>query len=432
MSPLSTSEGRGLVHSYPRSALILSLVLLAGCQSVSIVQTPTLYIASDANPFASVPPALRTNTLAILFATDRRREDKSELALSYGSRRSLALAFGSGELEIGKDLTWDDVVAASRTDKRKRSLALEVTTLLELGRWPETPIPRVSDGDRFVDDPEVLAEGARVSEQFCGEVTRRLSLTQKNDVYIVINGYNYDFERAMRVTASLWHFLGRQGVAIAYAWPSGGGGMRGYFYDRESGEFTVHHLKNFLTTLATCADVERVHLIAHSRGTDIVTAAIRELLLELGRDGASRLKIHNLVLAASDLDLEVSSQRLAAERVGEVVHRSTIYVSPKDMILGFSNWLQNSDERLGQVEPGDLPPTLLSFLELHSGVQFIDVGREVGSLLHGYYYDNPAVLSDLILLLRDDRDPGVKNGRPLERRGTNYWEIPEGYPEPDS
>jgi len=413
-------------------ALILSLALLAGCQAVSIVPTPTLYVASEENPFAAVPPALRTSTLDVLFATDRRREETSKLAKSYGTGRSLSLAFGSAELEIGNDLSWEDVVAESRTEKRKRSLALEVKTLLELGRWPETPIPRVYEGDKLVDDPAVLAERSRVSEQFCAEVTRRLSLTQKKDVYIIINGFNYDFERAMSVTASLWHFLGRQGVAIAYSWPSGSGGMRGYFYDRESGEFTVHHLKNFLTTLATCADVKRVHLIAHSLGTVVVTAALRELVLKLGQDGALRLKIHNLVLAAADLDLEVTSQRLAAERVGAVVKRSTMYFSPKDTILGFSNWLHKGNERLGEMEPGDLPPPLVTILELHPDVQIIDVEREVGSLLHGYFYDNPAVLSDLILLLRDDRDPGAEYGRPLERRGANYWEIPAGYPEPDS
>ena len=44
-------------------------------------------------------------------------------------------------------------------------------------------------------------------------------------------------------------------------------------HDRESGEFTVYHLKQCLRAVAACPDVERVHLIAHSRGTDVTISA---------------------------------------------------------------------------------------------------------------------------------------------------------------
>ena len=73
----------------------------------------------------------------------------------------------------------------------------------------------------------------------------------------------------MLVIAELWHFLGRQGVPILYTWPAGFGGLRGYTRDRESGGFTIFHLKQFLRLLASTPELEELNIIAHSRGTDV-------------------------------------------------------------------------------------------------------------------------------------------------------------------
>ncbi len=47
---------------------------------------------------------------------------------------------------------------------------------------------------------------------------------------------------------------------------------------------------------------------------------------------------------------------------------------------------------------------------------------------HSYFYTNPAVSSDLILLLRYDLAPGSENGRPLEWEGANFWALTDSYP----
>jgi hypothetical protein len=46
---------------------------------------------------------------------------------------------------------------------------------------------------------------------------------------------------------------------------------------------------------------------------------------------------------------------------------------------------------------------------------------------HSYFRTSPTVSSDLVLMLRDDLDPGTP-GRPLEHIDVNYWRIPPGYP----
>ena len=98
--------------------------------------------------------------------------------------------------------------------------------------------------------------------------------------------------------------------------------MFGYFADRESGEFTIFHLKEFVRLIASSPEVERIHILAHSRGTDVTTTALRELVIEAraaGKNPRESLRIANLVLAAPDIDFDVVRQRLMAEKFGPAI-----------------------------------------------------------------------------------------------------------------
>jgi esterase/lipase superfamily enzyme len=144
------------------------------------------------------------------------------------------------------------------------------------------------------------------------EVKRRLALTPRKDVYLYVHGYNNTFEDAAFALAELWHFFGREGLPIVYTWPAGHPGIFGYTYDRESSEFTVFHLKQVIRWLSAQPEIENIHLIAHSRGTDVATSAFRELVIwarGAGLNPRERFKIKNFVIAASDLDVQVMSQR---------------------------------------------------------------------------------------------------------------------------
>ena len=103
-------------------------------------------------------------------------------------------------------------------------------------------------------------------------------------------GYQTEHAR-VQTAAELWHFLGRQGVAVAYTWPAGGEGvLRGYNSDYNSSEFTVYHLKQTLRAIAGCPDVKKIHIIAHSRGTDVTVNALRELLDSVNPPGLDQLE----------------------------------------------------------------------------------------------------------------------------------------------
>ena len=208
--------------------------------------------------------------------------------------------------------------------------------------------------------------------------------------------------------------------------------MFGYAYDRESSEFTVFHLKQLLRWVAEQPEVERIQLIAHSRGTDVASSALRELIIwasGAGVDPREKFKIANFVMAAPDLDMSVVSQRLAAERIGLAIDEVTLYTSPEDRAISIAEWLFSSQRgRLGTLGIEDISAE--ERLVMKANVEHLTVvifGGDKTGYGHSYFRTNPEVSSDLMLLLRFGYQPGSP-GRPLEHVGLGFWRIPSGYP----
>jgi esterase/lipase superfamily enzyme len=210
--------------------------------------------------------------------------------------------------------------------------------------------------------------------------------------------------------------------------------LRGYTYDRESGEFSIYHVKQFLFALTQCPQVEHISILAHSRGTDVLLTALRELTIAIraaGGDPMEELRLRNVVLAAPDLDLGITMQRVGAERLSVSAERFTVYTSSDDKAISLAEILFGGLVRLGQLDlllmKKELPrnerrpvPGNVAFVQYAGGLG--------GAHGHSYFRENPAVSSDLVLVLRYDRDPGAEHGRPLRHIEANFWTIGDGYP----
>jgi esterase/lipase superfamily enzyme len=391
--------------------LMVSIALLVGCQQ-ELMPTPNLYANSKDNPFDKVPPSLQSSRIEVVYATDRAPMTDKKGALHYGYERSKSLAYGVCTVEIGRNLSWDDLVRESRMQRRSRSLPLSMAAVNELGRFPAVPDLAAFRHGTFAEAPEVIAKRAEDERQLTALVSEHLARTQRRKAYIYIHGFSNTFEDAAFVMAELWHFMGRTGVPIIYTWPAGSpeGALGGYTHDSESGQFTGYHLRHFLRTVASCPDLEKIHLIAHSRGTDVLMTALRELNLEYraaGKQTRSELKLGNLILAAADLDFEVTSQRITAELLPLVPERMTVYVSATDRAIGLADVLFGSKRRIGQLRWTDLSPEQRKAMEAVPQMQIIDARVNTGFLGHSYFH-----------------------GRPLIRRQDSFWEINDAYPGP--
>jgi len=417
----------------------LALLLTACAGPRKMMPTPNVHLDQKRDFFGELHPSLKSTEVPLFFITDRSPEQDEQGNLRYGYGRTNSLAFGTAVVNLGRNITWEELLEASRTQQRLKPVNLELREVKEIIRGPGTPLPYAKIDGRIVERPDLAKQNEEAIQAVRQVMVEQLNLTPRKEVFVYIHGYNNSFEDAAFGMAELWHFMGRIGVPIIYTWPAGHPGVFGYTYDRESSEFTVYHLRKVLSEIAGIPEVEKVHLIAHSRGTDVVVNALRELTLQIraaGRDPIEKLKIHNMILAAPDLDVQVAEQRIAGDRLAQSAKRFTIYTSPKDKAIGIAAKLFASPVgRLGTLGMEQLPETVTRDLEYGTAnfavVNFSGAknttqtqGDQYG---HSYFRDAPTVSSDIVLMIRDDLDPGAP-GRPLESLGLKFWRIPPGYP----
>ena len=420
-------------------SLLTAALLLGGCSSLRpLMPTPDVYALGIMQPYAdSLPAELRTVDVNIVYATDRVPEPREDGRLDYGMGRDHSMAIGEAVVNIGGDITWEELAADARTGVRSNTLNLGITSVTERVRGPKGELVYYQADGTLAATGESAREFQAVGSTVNDMIRERLDSAPRKEILLFVHGVKTSFDNALYTTAELWHYLGREFVPIAYSWPAGHGGLlRGYNYDRESSEFTVFHFKRFLAWLAALEEVEGIHIIAHSRGTDVVFTAIRELFIEVRAQGEipqERLKLRNVVIAAPDINLEVAMQRTEREGTVWAAERWTTYTSPRDKAIGVSEWLFGGG-RFGKAGYDSTDELIKMWMDNFPNIEsegrdtVIEYeGRAGGTGGHDYFRTNPAVASDLVLTVRYGRAPGAENGRPLEHVDGFFWKIDDDY-----
>jgi esterase/lipase superfamily enzyme len=401
----------------------------SGC-APHLVGTPNLLQHQDPQQvYADCPADWQSSDAAVLYATDRAVVDPGAKQPSFGFGRAPSLTFGVADVALNPQPSWKELTQDSTTARRSRDYALKVANVRADGQIQPLVEQAMLSGQGGSIVQAAAWEDQAAADRLQALLRQRLAPTTHKDVFIFVHGFNCTFDDSVFRAAEIWHFMGRVGVPVAYSWPAGFGGLRSYPYDRESGEYTVTHLRHFIKAVAECPGVERVHLIAHSRGCDVAMSALRELNLEITAQRKStqrELKLENLVLAAPDVDEEVFLQRFVAENLLQAARRTTIYVSPSDKAIELSGAVFAS-RRMGALGVKDLSPKIKESLARMPNVQFIECNVSGLADTHNYVFTHPAALSDLILVLRDRRDPGAAHGRPLRQPSEGVWELNDDY-----
>ena len=406
---------------------VSGIISCAGPQPVPV----KAYGEKGATLFDKLPTPLKTAEVDVLYATDRV-PDIDQGILMYGSDRSPSLAFGLARVNLGKELSWDDLVSWSLS-QNPEPVDIEpfVTSVTEIARLPSSPYPYEPDKN----GQPIL--GAQFSKQLNtaqeiiqNTIRKRLELTERKNILLNVHGIQTQLANTLIDAALTYHLYGRQDVPIAYSWPAGQAGLlSGYSGDRESGEFTVFHLKEFIRTIAAIDEVEKINFSAHSRGTDVILTALRELIIEArasGKDPRRSLKLSNLVLIAPDIDADVASQRVIAEALTFSLDRFTIYTNDHDGAIAVATKLFANSQRLGNYDVSEVTERQKESLKRFKNYDIIFYSGEGGGLLEHSYYKSPAMLADYFLLL-EGKKPGASNGRPLEPLGEHMWGIDDNY-----
>lgn len=410
-----------------RAVLIaVGVLLLAACAPTrDLVATPTLFAAKGKYPDTEIPSRMRTTSPTLFFVTDRQADSDGE----YSAARSSSMAFGSVDVTYGDNISWQQLATLSAAEKRAHSVPLHFGKASEIARFPATPLPfsvtagkiRTLSAPKFEYDLKKATVHRRLSAELRG--------ANRKDIILFVHGFNNTFRDAAFGLADIWHFTGRVGVPVFYTWPAGNGGLTGYFKDSESGEYSIYHFKETIRILSQTPGLERIHIVAHSRGTDVVTTGLRELVIEhraRGQNPRKTLKVQNLILAAPDLDFGIVRQRLIAERFGPAMGQITVYLNQTDGALGLSQRIA-AGKRFGRLTIDDLGAEEKAIFSRIKNVHFVDIPDVKGVVGHAYFRENPDVLSDIAIAIRHGAAPG-DDIRPLENVAINFWELPETYP----
>jgi esterase/lipase superfamily enzyme len=232
-------------------------------------------------------------------------------------------------------------------------------------------------------------------DNFLIELSEQLMSLEELDrsVLVYIHGYNTSFEEAALRSAQIGFDLKVPGVTAFYSWPSKAS-LKDYTADIARVEASEKQIAEFLVSVATRANANRIHIIAHSMGNRGFARAIARITSDA--TNISGVRFGQIILAAPDLDVDLFKQLAIA--YPQISERTTMYVSAKDRALGMSSWLQDSDRA------GFTPP-----LTIINGIDTVEVTNiDLTILGHGYYAEAEPVLYDIKELIDANKPPNKR------------------------
>lgn len=195
-------------------------------------------------------------------------------------------------------------------------------------------------------------------------------------VLIFVHGYNVEFADAVFRLAQIAEDLSIRAAPVLFSWPSGGE-LAGYYYDRESANYSRDAFESVLSQAVENENVSQVAILAHSMGSWITMETLRQMSI---KDGELSEKITDVVLAAPDLDIDVFQKQF--QRLGPRRPHFTFLVSTDDRALNVSKVLGRGVQRLGAIDPSQEP--YRSRIEATPGVTFVDLSSLDGGGAMGH------------------------------------------------
>ncbi|MDQ0559055.1 esterase/lipase superfamily enzyme [Rhizobium mesoamericanum] len=202
---------------------------------------------------------------------------------------------------------------------------------------------------------------------------------------VFVHGFNNTYEDSVFRLAQIVHDSKMEATPVLFTWPSRAE-ITAYQYDKESTNYSRTGLEQALRTLAADPNVKDITIMAHSMGTWLAMESLRQMGI---RDGHVNSKIHNVILASPDIDIQVFAKQFV--EMGEPRPKFTIFVSQDDKALAVSSFITGRVSRLGAINPTEEP--YRSKLE-KAGITAIDLTKvkTEDGLNHGKFAESPEIV----------------------------------------
>ena len=408
--------------------LFLALLLLVGCAdnknfTIEMMQAPGMYREGEFDPFIDSSRIDLDEDLRIFYATHRAPASDSGEAPFYQHERGHVLRLGKASILLGNgNYTWEEARRISLLKNRPGRYPLQVDHVDEIG------LLRASYSD--FDPLDVGDDSVWGDQAFADDVNAQLANAQVKDIYIYVHGYKVRFDNPILVSTELWHFLGYEGVMIAYSWPSTPS-VFAYAKDLETTEYTSRYFRWLLQFLAEHTEAERIHIIGYSAGTRVVLSALHQMALRNYDDSdevlETRYRIGEVLIIGSDYDRDVFVADVE-ERLLDIPQRMTVYLSETDKSLNMSRFFL-ARRRLGEIKPEEgLTGEDLRALRDNQVIDVINVSEAEAAASgkgHNYFRESPWVSSDVLTTIRYQLSPAERGL--VRDPGSPVWRFPPDY-----
>jgi esterase/lipase superfamily enzyme len=410
-------------------ALVCLLLMVSACAgnkpyTIELMPSPDVYDDGAIDPFRDTGSVKVLPYNRILYATDRLPADESDKSLFYRNERGGVLRLGVARVKLARaNITWEEARRISLAKNRSGKYPIRVSGVDEFGILDRSAAS-LAIPEQLGKDPHAAARA------FADAINNKLENSKRKNIYVYTHGYKVIFENPVLVANELWHFLGYDGVFIAYAWPSTPSRWA-YLRDIETAVGYARNLRIFLEYLAQETDAERIHVLGYSAGTQLVARTLEQMaLMNHERDAEeihTDLKIDQVILVGSDMDREVFGAYLA-DGLLKVPQHLSIYISEKDKALSLSRFLTRR-ERLGQMWSQDMNPAVAEYLHQNEAdisiINVTEASQATAGNGHGYFRQSPWASSDILITLAYGLSP-TERGL-VRAEDSALWSFPADY-----
>lgn len=371
-----------------RLSAVAALLLAAACSHPAPPPAPAP--APPPVPRAASPRSYATldstpTRLTVFLATTRRSVTSERPGERYGPEDGDSLQFAAVSVNVPS-------YRVRGTGELPRPSALRVNALTY----------RPDPSRDFYVTSTIPVDSARFVQRLGAE----LALSRARDLLVFVHGYNVSFEDAAVRAAQVAADINFDGAIVLFSWPSAAS-VTAYIRDQQSARNAGYQLLRILRNHAVAARPDRIHLLGHSMGSEVIGKAFT---LTAPSDPTPQLQ--QVVFAAPDVDARVFRREILPRLTPHASHVS-MYASSDDDALRASR-VVNGAGRLGL--GGDS-------LTVIDGMDTIDATRVTADVLGHTLFGNEAFLADLAVLLAEGKLPSERRLLPAHKDGLTFYRF---------
>jgi hypothetical protein len=372
--------------------------------------------------FDGTPASEKHNKVTVFYATKRLPTDDGT---GYSKKYDDTLRVGNAQVRIGReDLNWS-VLHVESTKATEPRLEFDITLSntnqsAELG--PDDPLDNLSPS----------------MQSFVDQVDASIAKSNIKDVTIIAHGAFNSFYYAIAEAAQYRFYTGKNAVIITYSWPAVENDLA-YKANVKHAEQSEVALNRLIKVLGKHSNAQRINLLGYSVGGRLVGGAMAKLADEYaGKDVAQAhtdLRLGHLYLTSSDEPIE--EFRTYVPKFTQMFDLITVTASYTDPILGRAE-LTGGGDRLGRPpKPSDkkhaaTPEQKQAILDAVKNNKLHILNLETSDIVgykfvHGSWYLNPWVSSDVIVSMNLDLLPSQRGLATKDAGGYPIWYFPAEY-----